>query len=259
MSKEEINEVVLVGGSTRIPKLQELLQDFFHEKKLCKSINPDEAVAYGAALQAAALNNEGIHFVLMDVTPLSLGVSIKEGVMSVLVPRNTLIPTQREASYTTLRDNQLSGIPAARCGVPSLAVVFELDADGILKVSARDRGSGVSNFITITNDGGRLSKEEIKKMRGDAERFRRDDKEVKKKHTARVNLENYVYNMRSRVKEAETKGEVNVTVAADIVQMLNSVEEWLDEKESAQLFELEEKLRGLKNEMQTLTGELDIS
>lgn len=270
MNKEQINEVVLVGGSTRIPKVQALLQDFFHGKKLCKSINPDEAVAYGAALQAAALNNEGIQFVLMDVTPLSLGISIKGGVMSEVVPRNTLIPTQREVSYTTARDNQvqasfavyegeramvadnnllgefqLSGIPAARCGVPSLAVVFELDADGILKVSARDMGSRVSNFITITNDGGRLSKEEIEKMTGDAERFRREDEEVKKKHSARVDLENYVYNMRSRVKEAESKGEMNVTVAADIVQMLNSVEEWLDEKESAQLFELEEKLRGL--------------
>jgi L1 cell adhesion molecule like protein len=270
MNKEKNNEVVLVGGSTRIPKVQELLQDFFHGKKLCKSINPDEAVAYGVALQAAALNNEGIHLVLQDVTPLSLGIEVTGGVMSVVVPRNTQIPIQREASYTTVLDNQievaldvyegeramvvdnnllgkfnLSGISAARCGVPSLKVVFEVDADGILKVSARDKESGVSNHITITNEGGRLSKEEIERMVGDAERFRRDDEEVKKKHIAKANLENYVYNMRSRVKEAQIQRKVNARAAEDIVKMLNGVDKWLDENECAHLYELEEKLKGL--------------
>jgi L1 cell adhesion molecule like protein len=271
MSEEQINEVVLVGGSTRIPKVQELLQDFFHGKKLCKSINADEAVAYGAALQAAALNNEEIHFVLQDVTPLSLGISINGGVMSVVVPRNTQIPTQKEDSYTTTRDNQivvpftvyegeramvvdnnllgqfnLTGIPAARCGVPSLKVVFEVDADGILKVSARDKESGVSNHISMTNEGGWLSKEEIEIMVGDAETFRREDEEVKKKHIAKANLENYVCNMRSRVKEAQIQGEMNARVAEDTVQVLNMVEKWLDENDSAQPSELEEKLTGLK-------------
>lgn len=270
MSKEQIHEVVLVGGSTRIPKVQELLQDFFHGKKLCKSINPDEAVAYGAAVQAAVLNNEDIHLLLQDVTPLSLGIEVTAGAMSVVIPRNTLIPTQAEASYTTAVDNQvempfavyegeramvkdnnllgefrLSGIAAARCRVPSLAVVFELDADGILMVSARDRGSGVSNRITITNDGGRLNKKEIGRMMDDAERFRSEDEEVKKKSIARANLENYVYNMRSRVEEAQIQGKMNARTAEDIVQMLNGVEEWLDENESAHLYELEDKLTGL--------------
>lgn len=270
MSTEQINEVVLVGGSTRIPKVQELLQDFFHGKKLCKSINPDEAVAYGAAVQAAVLNNEDIHLVLQDVIPLNLGIRVTGGVMSVVVPRNTHIPTQREDSYTTECDNQteidfavyegeramvadnnllgefqLSGIPAARCGVPSIKAVFEVDADGILKVSARDKESGVSNRITITNDGGRLNKKEIGRMMNDAERFRREDEEVKKKSIARANLENYVYNMRSRVEEVQIQGKMNARTAEDIVQMLNGVEEWLDENESAHLYELEDKLTGL--------------
>ena len=170
MSKELIDEVVLVGRSTHIPKVQGFLQEFFNGKKLCKSINPDEAVAYGAALQAAALRNEGICFILMDVMPLSLGISVNKGVMSVVFPRHTPIPTRREEFYTTALDNQttvpfqvyegeramtannnllgecyLTGIPAARCGVPQLQVVFEVDSDGILKVSAWDKGSEVIN------------------------------------------------------------------------------------------------------------------
>eukprot|EP00253_Pinus_taeda_P020953 PITA_20953 len=270
MSKDQINEVVLVGGSTRIPKVQELLQDFFHGKKLCKGLNPDEAVAYGAAVQAAVLNNEDIHLLLQDVTPLSVGIEVPGGVMSVVVPRNTPIPTQTEVSYTTAFDNQtevlflvyegeramaadnnllgkfqLKGIPAARCGVPILQVVFDVDADGILQVSAQEKGSGVSNFITISNDDGRLSKEEIERMMGDAERFRREDEEVKKKSIAKAKLENYVYNMRSRVKEAQIQGKMNARAAEDIVQMLNGVAEWLDENEGAHLYELEDKLTGL--------------
>jgi L1 cell adhesion molecule like protein len=269
MSKEQIDEVVLVGGSTRIPKIQELLQHFFDGKQLYKSLNPDEAVAHGAALQAATLNNEGVHLVLLDVTPLSLGIKNSSDVMAVVVPRNTPIPTRRESYFSTVFDNQLDvsfevyegeramvvdnnllgqfylcGIPAGRCGVPQLKVVFDLDVDGILKVSARDEGSGVSNQIAITNDGGRLSKEEIERMVGDAERFRREDEEAKKKHIAKDNLANCVYNMRSRVEEAKTKGDI--TDSKDIEQMLNGVEEWLDENDFAEVEELEEKLKGLK-------------
>lgn len=271
MSKDQIDEVVLVGGSTRIPKVQELLQQFFDGKKLCESINPDEAVAYGAAVQAAALNNEGIRVVLMDVTPLSLGTSIDEGVMAVVVPRNTPIPTRREDVFTTVFDYQttvsfsvyegervmtadnnllgefeLAGIQAARCGLPQLKAVFEVDADGILKVSAWDNASGVFNCITIKNDGGRLSKEEIERMVSDAERFRREDEEVKKRHIARANLENHIYNMRGRVKEAKTKGNLTGRVAEDIVKTMNAAEEWLEENECAKHSELEEKLKRLE-------------
>ena len=248
VNKEQINEVVLVGGSSRIPKVQELIQEFFDGKQLCKSINPDEAVAYGAAIQAAHLNNEGVHLVLIDVTPLSLGIQTDGGVMSVVIPRNTLIPTRNEGNFTTRFDNQITvlfpvyegeramvadnnllgkfelrGIQAARAGEPKLKVMFEVDVDGILKVSARDQGSGVSNHIIIVNDSERLSEEEIKRMVGDAERFRREDEEVKKKHIGKGNLESYIYNTRSRLKVAKTRG--NFTHSEDIEQMLNDVEE----------------------------------
>lgn len=270
LSKEQIDEVVLVGGSTRIPKLQELLQHFFDGKQLCKSLNPDEAVAHGAALQAATLNEESVHLVLMDVTPLSLGIEVRGDVMSVVVPRNTPIPTRREAHFTAVPDSGLVnvsfkvyegeramvvdnnllgqfilwGIQAAPCEIPQLRAVFELDGDGILKVSAEDERSGVGNQITIANDGGRLSKKEIERMLGDAERFRREDEEAKRRHIARENLATCVYNMRSRVKEAITKG--SITNSEDMEQMLNGVEDWLDENDSAEVEELEEKLKGLK-------------
>ena len=276
VNKEQINEVVLVGGSSRIPKVQELIQEFFDGKQLCKSINPDEAVAYGAAIQAAHLNNEGVHLVLIDVTPLSLGIQTDGGVMSVVVPINTLIPTRNEGNFTTRFDNQITvlfpiyegeramvadnnllskfsvrGIPAARCGVPDLKVVFEVDVDGILKVSARDQGSGVSNHIIIVNDSERLSKEEIARMVRDAERFRREDEEVKKKHIAKCHLENCIFNMRSRLEVAKTRGNFTHSVQ-DIEQMLNDVEEWLDENNFAEVEVLEAKLKALKEKCRAL-------
>eukprot|EP00253_Pinus_taeda_P002050 PITA_02050 len=208
LSKEKIDKVVLVGGSTHIPKLQELLQNFFDGKKLCKSLNPDEAVAHGAALQAATLNEEIVHLVLMDVTPLSLGIEVRGDVMAVVVPKNTPIPTRRESHFTTLRDSGLFnvsfnvsegeramvvdnnllgqfillGIQASPFERPQLKDVFEVDVDGILKVFAEDERSKVSNQITIANDGGQLKKDEIARMLGDAERFRREDEEAKKRH-----------------------------------------------------------------------------
>eukprot|EP00253_Pinus_taeda_P017598 PITA_17598 len=270
LSKEQIEEVVLVGGSTRIPKLQELLQNFFDGKKLCKSLNPDEVVAHGAALQAANLNEEIVHLVLMDVTPLSLGIEVRGDVMAVVVPRNTPIPTRREGHFTTLRDSGLFnvsfnvyegeramvvdnnllgqfilwGIQASPFERPQLKAVFEVDVDGILKVSAEDERRGVSNQITIANDSGRLKKDDIARMLGDAERFRREDEEAKKRHIARENLATCVYNVRSRVKEAKIKG--SITNSENMEQMLHGVEEWLDENDSAEVEELEEKLKALK-------------
>ncbi|KAK2377930.1 heat shock cognate 70 kDa protein [Trifolium repens] len=218
MDKSSVHDIVLVGGSTRIPKVQQLLRDFFNGKELCKSINPDEAVAYGAALQAAILNHEENEKVkdltLVDVTPLSLGVETVGGVMTVLIPKNCSLPYKQEQVFSTYSDNQLSvlirvyegertrsrdnnllgkfelsGILPAPKGVPKIEVCFTIDVNGIMTVSAEDRGTGKKNNITITNDKGRLSKEEIEKMVQEAEKYKVEDEEHKKNVEAKIALE----------------------------------------------------------------------
>ncbi|XP_045823355.1 heat shock cognate 70 kDa protein 2-like isoform X1 [Trifolium pratense] len=221
MDKSSVHDIVLVGGSTRIPKVQQLLQDFFNGKELCKSINPDEAVAYGAALQAAILNHEENEKVkeltLVDITPLSLGVETVGGVMTVLIPKNSMIPYKMDRVFSTYSDNQvsvlirvyegertksrennllgkfeLSGILLAPRGVPQISVCFQIDHNGIMNVSAEDRGTGKKNNITITNDKGRLSKEEIEKMVQEAEKYKAEDEEHKKNVVAKIALEQEV-------------------------------------------------------------------
>lgn len=262
MSKKDIDEIILVGGSTRIPKIQQLVKEFFNGKEPSRGVNPDEAVAYGAAIQACILSGGDCgdtQMVLLDVNPLSLGIETVGGVMSKLIPRNNVVPSKKSQIFSTAADNQdtvtikvyegerpmtkdnhllgsfdLTGIPPAARGVPQIEVTFEIDANGILQVSAKDKGTNNENKITITNDNNRLTEDEIQQMIEDAEKFAEEDKLLKEKTDAKNELEQYAYTLKRQLDDKEQLGgKISDEEKEQIVTIVDEKLDWLRENEES--------------------------
>ncbi len=284
LKKSEIHEIVLVGGSTRIPKIQALVKDFFNGKEPSRGINPDEAVAFGAAVQAGVLSGEEDtgDLVLLDVCPLTLGIETVGGVMTKLIARNTVVPTKKSQIFSTAADNQqtvtiqvfegerpmtkdnhllgkfdLNGIPPAPRGVPQIEVTFEIDVNGILRVTAEDKGTGNKEKITITNDQNRLSPEDIERMVNDAEKFAEDDKKVKEKVESRNELESYAYSLKNQVNDKDKLGsKLSAEDKDTVTKAIDKAISWLDTHQDASIEEYKETKKSLEDVVTPIVSKL---